>query len=159
MRPSRGGSSKGEASALLKWKIFSLAVVVTGLFSGLPWGLTGVAGAYVLTGVFVRFPLLFWYTGRKVGIPLPQLFGSVMPVLLACAVASSIAVYRHVNYPAPGLLQSCLTLLIALPTFGLLISLHRQSRNSVRFVVESIRARFGPSLSLDAAGARVPPAE
>lgn len=138
--------SKGEASALLKWKCFSLTVVVAGLFSGIPWGLTGVASAYVLSGVLIRFPLLFWYTSRKVGIPLRHLFSPVLPVLFACVVAGSLALYRHVNIPEPTVLQSLVTLAMTLPAFVVLVMLHPASRASARFVITSIRERLGPAL-------------
>ncbi len=78
---------KGEAKALLRWKLITLSVLTISIGVGSFWGAFGVVVAYSLSGVFIRLPFFLLYSSKY----LPVTFGEFYRVLLPfwfCAVAT-----------------------------------------------------------------------
>ena len=58
-------ATQGRVNELLRWGFIGGTMAVMSIVAGLPWGGTGVAACYALSGLLIRTPLSFWYVCRK----------------------------------------------------------------------------------------------
>lgn len=100
--------TRGNQSNLyMKWNVISVPIIIIGLLLGVPWGVKGVALSYVLTGIFIRCPLMYWYCGKHTPVKMGDFYRTVGPPIL-CAVATwlSILGLRHFIPPIDELLNT-----------------------------------------------------
>lgn len=57
--------SQGRTASMFRWGLVGSGLSVASFVAGLPWGPTGVAAAYAVSGVLVRTPLVLWWVGRE----------------------------------------------------------------------------------------------
>lgn len=79
--------SKGDSDALLRWRIFSITIIILGLIIGIQWGALGMVTTYAASGILIRAPLLLVYSCKKSGISLTSYWKRVAPTLLSGTVA------------------------------------------------------------------------
>lgn len=79
--------SAGKAHAFLRWKIFSLVVIIVGLLVGLPWGVFGVVTAYSVSGFFIRMPAFLWYVGQHTSISAMKMNKAMIPFILITIIS------------------------------------------------------------------------
>jgi PST family polysaccharide transporter len=98
-------------------------LTLAALFVGLPFGASGVAASYALSGALIRAPALFWLVGRRGPIDVEDLFRTL--ILPACASAAAIcaifalrawppfmALSRVAEFIAAIALSGCVTLVV-----------------------------------------------
>ena len=98
----------GNAKALLRWKMITLAILVLSIGFGSIWGVMGVVAAYSISGVFIRLPGFLYYSSQF----LPVTFGEIVKALLPagfCALITIIVMYAlkqliMIKSPIVGLL-------------------------------------------------------
>ncbi|NJN59265.1 MAG: hypothetical protein HC879_18080, partial [Leptolyngbyaceae cyanobacterium SL_5_9] len=56
---------------------------IVAIAAGLPWGATGVAASYSISGLFIRTPLLFWYVGQGGFVRTGDLYRTLAPFAFA----------------------------------------------------------------------------
>ncbi|MDQ8203605.1 lipopolysaccharide biosynthesis protein [Pelagicoccus sp. SDUM812003] len=130
--------SRGDAAALFKWKLFSVTTIVISLFIGLKWGILGVACSYSLSGLFVRFPLLFAYSSRKIGIPFLRLMSGVLPSLAVGAPLIAINLIAYLRDQEPGLLQSTLLALVTMSVYWGAMCFFENTREAVTLLTNRL---------------------
>jgi PST family polysaccharide transporter len=82
---------RGQPLKLVRWRVVSTLIILGGLVVGLPWGPLGVALAMSGTGLLLRAPLFFVYSGRALGLGAPRIFRTVgSHVLCGFAVAAGL---------------------------------------------------------------------
>lgn len=81
--------SQDRTPEMLRAGLVNSGLTVVVLLVGLPFGPTGVAASYAISGLVLRGPLMFWLVARRGPIRLRDLVG-VLP-LPACAVTASTA--------------------------------------------------------------------
>lgn len=112
--------ARGKAGTLLRFMITSSVLNVTAFAFGLRWGITGVAGCFVVSRA-VLLPVLTWRTAREVGVrPLDQL-RSIWPVveasiLMLLAVAGTRHLLIHTGL-GPGL-RLLVLILVGVAAYG-----------------------------------------
>jgi O-antigen/teichoic acid export membrane protein len=102
------------------WGIIGAALSVASFLVGLPFGAVGVAAAYAISGLVIRFPLLMWYVGRIGPVSAGDMYrASFKPVLMGLAVLLAVGAFRLAAsdlQPLWGLvLGACIALAVAAP--------------------------------------------
>lgn len=104
--------SQGRSDVLLKWSLFGTACYVVGFFSGLPWGINGVATGYAISFV-VTAPVCFHIALRLVGLTLKDLAGALAPAIAGAATLGlSLAGLRATEFVQTMNVNSRLLLLV-----------------------------------------------
>ena len=71
-------------------------VTITAIVVALPWGATGVAAAYSISGICITIPMKFWFAGRKGHVQTLDLYRTITPALTAALVSlSALIAFRH----------------------------------------------------------------
>jgi O-antigen/teichoic acid export membrane protein len=95
--------ARGLPEKILRWRVFSVSIVLLGLFAGLPWGPLGVATTYSLSGLLLRTPLFVWYASKHLAVPGMRFFAAAATPLLAAACAAGLmTVVRETLGPVGG---------------------------------------------------------
>jgi O-antigen/teichoic acid export membrane protein len=96
----------GRPGMMLKYMLFSTAVIVIAFALGVQWGVVGVAALYLAASAALA-PIFAWITVRAVGISVSDFLRSVVGVVEA-SMAMGIVVYGarvlliYANFPAGG---------------------------------------------------------
>ncbi|MGH9630944.1 MAG: lipopolysaccharide biosynthesis protein [Bryobacteraceae bacterium] len=110
--------AEGRSRDQLHWGVIGGLLTVSSFVIGLPWGVTGVAASYALSGLAIRTPLLFWLVGRKGAVRTSDYYATAAPSLvasLACLVAVLVLRRAVPLTPIPGLVVAfCVTCLVSL---------------------------------------------
>jgi len=84
---------------MFRWGIIDGILTVASICFGLPWGMTGVAGSYMIGTFCIRTPLLFWFAGRQGHIRTGDFYTITMyPLLISLFVLAALKVFRHYVY-------------------------------------------------------------
>jgi PST family polysaccharide transporter len=98
--------SQGRTREFMQWGAFGTATCIAAFAAGLPWGPVGVAAAYALSDILLRWPLLWWYTTRTGPVRQRDLWAAFLP-FLGADVAAFGAIYAvragYALEPLPGL--------------------------------------------------------
>ena len=78
--------SQNRTPELLRWGLIGGVITVVAVVAGLPFGATGVAASYALSGLCLRLPIVFWLVGRRGPVATRDLYRAVLPSVLAAAV-------------------------------------------------------------------------
>jgi len=88
--------TQDRAPELFKVGTLASTISIVSILIGLPFGPVGVAASFALGSTFVRIPLCFWLAGRKGPVTVADLYGSIVPsVIAACAVFAAVFALRH----------------------------------------------------------------
>lgn len=90
---------KGEARALLRWKLITLSVLAISIGVGSFWGAFGVVAAYSLSGVFIRLPFFLLYSSKYLPVAFGEFYRVLLPFLF-CAlstVGTSLALRKFLD--------------------------------------------------------------
>jgi PST family polysaccharide transporter len=74
--------SQGRSRDFFLWGLIGSVLSVLSFLIGLPYGAVGVAAAYSLVGVFLRFPILVWWAGRRGTVGSFDLLRSIAPFVM-----------------------------------------------------------------------------
>lgn len=80
--------TQGRTREMFHWGFIDVAMKVSLIVAGLPWGATGVAFG-IVARVYLQAPLLYWYVGRRGPVRAGDLYRAVIPS--ACAAACTLA--------------------------------------------------------------------
>lgn len=133
--------AKGETGALLRWLVFSSAVVITGYLIGLNWGLVGLCGGFAVATAIIT-PLNLRLAFGRLELSAGAFVRPIAPIAAATIVAAavSLGVQRIVSTLGGADLLLLLTgLTTGLVTFGALILVLRPA--ALDDAVLAIRAR------------------
>ena len=75
--------SQGRSREMLQWSMINAPISIASILIGLPWGAVGVAASYSLTRVVVVNPLVYWLMGRSGPVRTKDLYGHLIPFILA----------------------------------------------------------------------------
>ena len=75
--------SQGRSREMLQWSMMNAPISIASILFGLPWGPVGVAASYSLTRVIIVNPLVYWLMGRSGPVRTKDLYGHLIPFLLA----------------------------------------------------------------------------
>jgi PST family polysaccharide transporter len=113
--------------------LISVISIVT-ILIGLPFGPIGVAASFALGTTFVRVPLSFWLAGRKGPVTVADLYGSIVPsVIAACAVFAAVFAFRHLPLveTAPPIVALMLCACVTLPVTAICFACIPRSRRAL----------------------------
>lgn len=106
--------------------IMASSLSVASFVIGLPFGPTGVAAAYAISGLAIRFPLSLWYVGRRGPVSTGDIYGATLrPLLAGLAVLAAVVALRLIF---PGLQPLRGLVLGALVALAVVIPLLRFTR-------------------------------
>lgn len=119
--------TQGRTKDMFQWGIVGSTLSVISIVAGLPWGATGVAASYSISGLLIRTPLLFWYVGRGGAVKTGDFYRTMAPSTIAslCAMGAILALryFVVISNPLLGLvigsaITASVTLLVlsAMPT-------------------------------------------
>ncbi|BDC53170.1 lipopolysaccharide biosynthesis protein (plasmid) [Bryobacterales bacterium F-183] len=133
----------GRPDALLRWRMISVVIVLTGLLLSAPYGVVVIAYAYAGLGLAVRMPAFLWYGCRAAGLPFGKLFHTIWPPVLsgAIAVGASHALRTQFDDPATPLAAVALGATAAAVYLGVCLALPR-TRQSLWLLAEQIAPRL-----------------
>lgn len=107
--------SQDRTREMLRAGLVNSTIGIAALLAGLPFGIIGVAGAYAITDVAVRGPILFWFAGRRGPVPVRTFYRILaLPSLAAALGAGAIVALRTLTVVGSW------PLVLAVPTFGFL---------------------------------------
>lgn len=94
--------TQNRTAEMLHWGTICSVITAAGVVVGLPFGATGVAAGFALSGLFIRLPCQFWVIGRRGPVIARDLYASMLPSLLAAAlVLAMIWGLRHSAFWSP----------------------------------------------------------
>ncbi len=88
---------------MIQWGAIGSILSVISIIVGLPWGATGVAASYSISGLLIRTPILFWFVGRAGSVRTKDIYRTIAPSSFAslCAFLVIVAVRRYMNILNP----------------------------------------------------------
>jgi O-antigen/teichoic acid export membrane protein/glycosyltransferase involved in cell wall biosynthesis len=94
-------NSQGRTDLQLRWGIADFVVTTASFFIGLPWGIEGIATAYVVCGYVMLYPC-WLIAGRLIGLRFGEMARNVSSSFF-CAAAMGLAVAALDRAMPPGL--------------------------------------------------------
>lgn len=88
--------SQGRGGQLLKYGVCDATIRAVSVVVGLQWGVTGIAYALALTGLFIHMPFQIWYACREGPVGQRDVYRMLSPILAgaAASIAAIMAVQR-----------------------------------------------------------------
>jgi polysaccharide transporter, PST family len=126
--------TQDRAPELFKVGTLISAISIVSILIGLPFGPIGVAASFALGTTFVRVPLCFWLAGRKGPVTVADLYGSIVPsVIAACAVFAAVFTFRHLPLveTASPIVALMLCACVTLPVTAICFSCIPRSRRAL----------------------------
>ncbi len=127
--------SQNRTREMLRWGLIGGLVTVTAVIGGLPFGATGVAACYAMSGLCLRLPILFWLVGRRGPVTTRDLYRAILPSAMAAILVLVVVgglrrlPVLHDLDPALGLAAAAvLTAVLALASFLLVPASRRALR-------------------------------
>jgi O-antigen/teichoic acid export membrane protein len=105
---------RGEPGKLVRWRLLSTPIIILGLVAGLRWGPVGVATTGAVSGLLVRAPLFFWFSGRALGLSPPHLLRGVLHYVFAGLVVAAALIFLRLAWSP----ENALLGLVAYGTMG-----------------------------------------
>jgi O-antigen/teichoic acid export membrane protein len=95
--------TQNRTNHMVQWGVIGSTLSVISIIAGLPWGATGVAASYSISGLLIRTPILFWFVGRAGSVRTKDIYRTMAPSSFAslCAFLVMIAVRRFIDFPHP----------------------------------------------------------
>lgn len=95
--------TQNRTNHMVQWGAIGSTLSVISIIAGLPWGATGVAASYSISGLLIRTPILFWFVGRAGFVRTRDIYRTMAPSSFAslCAFLVIVAVRRYISFPHP----------------------------------------------------------
>jgi O-antigen/teichoic acid export membrane protein len=95
--------TQNRTNHMVQWGAVGSTLSVISIIAGLPWGATGVAASYSISGLLIRTPILFWFVGRAGFVRTKDIYRTMAPSSFAslCAFLAMIAARRFIDFPHP----------------------------------------------------------
>jgi O-antigen/teichoic acid export membrane protein len=87
--------TQGRTNHMFQWGMVGSTLSVVAIIAGLPWGATGVAASYSISGLLIRTPILFWYVGRTGSVKSIDLYRTMAPSTIASLCALFVLLIIH----------------------------------------------------------------
>lgn len=124
---------------MFRWGLIGSALSIASFVVGLPYGAVGVAGAYAISGLVIRTPLLLWFVGRSGPVSARDICrASLRPVLVGGALLAALLVFRWV---APdgwssweSLLAAAVISVLVMGLFFVFSRLGREALSDLRYL-------------------------
>jgi PST family polysaccharide transporter len=131
--------SRGLTGQLVRYASFEAAVRLACILVGSSWGVEGVAAGYALSPA-LTWPISLWWLSRFAPMPVRQLLGGALRVLVVCAgVAGSSFAGAHALADAPAALALAGAGAAALLAYAVLCSVVAPLRRDLQSVVQVVR--------------------
>lgn len=91
--------TQGRTREMFHWGFIDVALKVSLILAGLPWGATGVAFG-IVARVYLEAPLLFWFVGRRGPVRAGDICRAALPA--ACAAVCTLAALVGLRAALPG---------------------------------------------------------
>lgn len=137
--------SRGNSRAMLAWSLWTTPITVASFALGLPWGATGVAGAYALSQVLLSCPA-FWVACRNTPVSMADVVGVVWrPLCVASAVGmAALGAAEAVRAQQGGeVVVVVAALATALLVWSVLLLVWKSPQRDLVAVVRLLRQRRG----------------
>ena len=119
--------TQNRTTHMVQWAAVGSTLSVIAIIAGLPWGATGVAASYSISGLLIRTPILFWFVGRAGSVSAIDIYRTMAPSTLASLsallVIATVRYYIEIPNPLIGLIVAfsitagiTLLILVILPT-------------------------------------------
>jgi O-antigen/teichoic acid export membrane protein len=131
--------AQGRAKEQLLAGIINGTISVLSFLVGLPWGGTGVAAAYAVSGVVIRTPLLFWLAGRNGAVRTRDFYAVLTPFLVASVTALALTVALRTTVPLTTISGLAAGAAVTAVAYLLVLLALSQGRQGLRDVIEVIR--------------------
>jgi O-antigen/teichoic acid export membrane protein len=155
--------SLGLARELMRFSLFTTIFRLLLLVCAVPWGVTGVASAYVI-GPLLVFPCVLWQVGRATGLPTWRLFRQGVEVVASVTIATLVTWYAVSRLealpPALILLLAGAVHLAVLAALAVHPAVRRQFKEALQVVMLMRRApdMLSPHASMSEKTAKAYPA-
>ncbi|MCG6135958.1 MAG: lipopolysaccharide biosynthesis protein [Nostoc sp. LLA-1] len=95
--------TQGRTNHMFQWGVVGSTLSVVSIIAGLPWGATGVAASYSISGLLIRTPILFWYVGRAGSVKAIDIYRTMAPSTIAslCSLLVIVAVRQYIEIQNP----------------------------------------------------------
>ncbi|MBD2355813.1 lipopolysaccharide biosynthesis protein [Tolypothrix sp. FACHB-123] len=95
--------TQNRTNHMVQWGAIGSTLSIISIIAGLPWGASGVAASYSISGLLIRTPILFWFVGRAGSVRTKDIYRTIAPSTFAslCAFVVMIAVRRYIDFPHP----------------------------------------------------------
>lgn len=91
--------TQGRVGELARLGFFNAITSVASFVVGLHWGAVGVAAAYGLSGLLLRFPLNLWAVGRQGNVSTRDILYASTPQILGAAAATAAWLGLQAEFP------------------------------------------------------------
>jgi PST family polysaccharide transporter len=103
----------GRADIMFRWSLFCNVVIVGAFIIAVPWGVTGVALAYLIVNLLLA-PPGYWILFRLMGLSMGRFLGGIAPIALA-AVGMGVVVWWTARLLGERGVSELDTLLVCIP--------------------------------------------
>jgi PST family polysaccharide transporter len=123
----------------LKWGLIGGALTTLSFLIGLPWGATGVAAAYAISGLLIRTPLLFWFVGKAGPVRTKDIYYTLSPFFLTSlgTIAVLIFIRTHLSF-SEAWVNIIIMLIFTIATTFLLLLVFPSGRSSMYHLKTSL---------------------
>ena len=120
--------SIGQTKIMLRWGLFSAAVMMSAAIIGLRWGAKGVAIAYVIAQIVVLWIPGWTIAFKFINLTVFEALRKLLPISLNAIAMGAIGgtVYFFAKPHLPALVLIILVVVVSLPVYALLSSLTKQ---------------------------------
>lgn len=123
----------GKAHEQLRFAMFNGVLITLIIAVSVYWGPLAVALAYSISGVLIRTPILFWYTGRVTPIQTSRLYILVIPYLVAgAAQVAAMLLLRELFLGANALLSLSVVGSAGVVAYAAALALIPQGRRALK---------------------------
>ena len=135
--------SQGRSRELLQWSLMNAPISIVSIVCGLPWGAVGVAASYSLARVLLVNPLAYWWAGRSGPVRTRDIFGRLLPFVLA-SIAAFVAclAFRRLLFLNGGIINigaSGAIILVVMLAVLLLFPVGRSALLDVKYLLFLLR--------------------
>ncbi len=81
--------TQDRSREMLQWGLVGGGLSILSFLAGLPWGPTGVAACYAVSGLLIRTPLVLWWVSRRGAIRGKDFTDIIFPFATAAAMAGT----------------------------------------------------------------------
>ena len=135
--------SQGRSRELLQWSVMNAPISIVSIVCGVPWGAVGVAASYSLARVLVVNPLAYWWAGRSGPVRTRDLYGHLLPFVLASTAAFGACVtFRRImslNGAIINIAASGAIILVVMLAVLLLFPVGRSALLDVKYLLFLLR--------------------
>jgi O-antigen/teichoic acid export membrane protein len=135
--------SSGQSRRYLRWGLVNSALTVSAFIAGLPFGIEGVAGAYVIANYVILVPSLY-YCFRGTAVTVPLFLRAFFSSLLAALPAAAGVVALDRTFASRSPVMHGMYVAVFLTVFILLSWLRPSVREAVGRVLGELRVTAGP---------------